>query len=74
MAFNFNWPPLAIDASVYERAKELLTSALNRASPRPAIIVNDFLVSEFKLGDVPLELVIVEIGDPFYKRARPLSI
>ena len=63
MAFNFNWSPLATDASFYERAKELLTNALNRAGPRPAIIVDDFLVSEFNLGDVPPELEIVEIGD-----------
>ena len=63
MAFNFNWSPLATDASFYERAKELLTNALNRAGPRPAIIVDDFLVSEFNLGDVPPDLEIVEIGD-----------
>lgn len=63
MAFNFNWSPLATDASFYQRAKELLTNALNRAGPRPAIIVDDFLVSEFNLGDVPPELEIVEIGD-----------
>ena len=63
MAFNFNWSPLATDASFYERAKELLTNALNRAGPRPAIIVDDFLVNEFNLGDIPPELEIVEIGD-----------
>ncbi|RMZ86807.1 hypothetical protein DV736_g5967, partial [Chaetothyriales sp. CBS 134916] len=63
MAFTFNWSPLATDASFYERAKELLTNALNRAGPRPAIIVDDFRVSEFTLGEIPPELEIVEIGD-----------
>ncbi|ETN39151.1 uncharacterized protein HMPREF1541_05374 [Cyphellophora europaea CBS 101466] len=63
MAFNFNWSPLATDASFYQRAKELLTNALNRAGPRPVIIVDDFLVSEFNLGEIPPELEIVEIGD-----------
>ena len=63
MAFNFNWSPLATDASFYQRAKELLTNALNRAGPRPVIIVDDFLVSEFNLGAIPPELEIVEIGD-----------
>ncbi|RMZ84644.1 hypothetical protein DV737_g1236, partial [Chaetothyriales sp. CBS 132003] len=63
MAFTFNWSPLATDASFYERAKELLTNALNRAEPRPAIIVDDFRVSEFTLGEIPPELEIVEIGD-----------
>ncbi|RMD39626.1 hypothetical protein DV735_g5504, partial [Chaetothyriales sp. CBS 134920] len=63
MAFTFNWSPLATDASFYERAKELLTNALNRAEPRPAIIVDDFRVSEFSLGEIPPELEIVEIGD-----------
>jgi mitochondrial distribution and morphology protein 34 len=63
MAFNFNWSPLATDATFYQRAKELLTNALNRAGPRPVIIVDDFLVSEFNLGEIPPELEIVEIGD-----------
>lgn len=70
MAFNFNWSPLTADALFYERAKELLTNALNRNGPRPAIIVDDILVSELNLGDVPPELEIVEIGDLAEDRFR----
>jgi distribution and morphology protein 34 len=63
MAFNFNWSPLSTDASFLPRAQELLTNALNRADPKPAIIVDDIIVNELNLGDVPPELEILEIGD-----------
>ncbi|KAI1144073.1 hypothetical protein F5Y05DRAFT_15874 [Hypoxylon sp. FL0543] len=69
MAFNFNWSPLTADAEFYKRAQELLTDALNK-SPKPPIIVDDILVTEFNLGSVPPELEILEIGDLAEDRFR----
>lgn len=69
MAFNFNWSPLAADAEFYRRAQELLTSALNKY-PKPPIIVDDILVTEFNLGSVPPDLEILEIGDLAEDRFR----
>ncbi|KAI4869526.1 hypothetical protein F4820DRAFT_12984 [Hypoxylon rubiginosum] len=69
MAFNFNWSPLAADAEFYKRAQELLTDALNK-SPKPPIIVDDILVTEFNLGSVPPDLEILEIGDLAEDRFR----
>jgi distribution and morphology protein 34 len=69
MAFNFNWSPLAADAEFYRRAKDLLTTALNK-SPKPPIIVDDILVSDFNLGSVPPDLSILEIGDLAEDRFR----
>ncbi|KAF4555981.1 Hypothetical protein D9617_2g059470 [Elsinoe fawcettii] len=59
MAFNFNWSPLIADTA---RAKEMLTTALNK-SPKPPIIVDDIIVNELNLGSTPPELEILEIGD-----------
>src|ERR1700722_7070115 len=61
MAFNFNWSPLTADAEFYQRATDLLTTALNK-SPKPPIIVDDIIVTELNLGSVPPELEILEIG------------
>lgn len=69
MAFNFNWSPLTADAEFYARARDLLTKALNK-SPKPPIIVDDILVSEFNLGTVPPDLEILEIGDLAEDRFR----
>ncbi|KAJ0298759.1 hypothetical protein COL516b_009559 [Colletotrichum fioriniae] len=69
MAFNFNWSPLTADAEFYQRARELLTTALNK-NPKPPIIVDDILVTEFNLGSVPPELEILEIGDIAEDRFR----
>ena len=69
MAFNFNWSPLAADASFYTRAQELLTAALNK-SPKPPIIVDAILVTELNLGSVPPDLEILEIGDLAEDRFR----
>ena len=69
MAFNFNWSPLTADASFYERARDLLTTALNK-SPKPPIIVDDIFVTEFNLGSVPPDLEILEIGDIAEDRFR----
>ena len=69
MAFNFNWTPLTADPSFYERAKELLTGALNKY-PKPPIIVNDILVTELNLGSVPPDLEILEVGDIAEDRFR----
>jgi distribution and morphology protein 34 len=69
MAFNFNWSPLMADSEFYSRAKELLTTALNK-SPKPPIIVDDILVNELNLGSVPPELEILEIGDLAEDRFR----
>src|SRR6266699_1425513 len=69
MAFNFNWSPLAADENFYRRARDLLTTALNK-SPKPPIIVDDILVTEFNLGSVPPELEILEIGDIAEDRFR----
>ena len=62
MSFNFNWSPLAADASFYQRAIDLLTAALNKP-PKPPIIVDDVIVTELNLGTQPLDLDILEIGD-----------
>ncbi|RDL37419.1 Mitochondrial distribution and morphology protein 34 [Venustampulla echinocandica] len=69
MAFNFNWSPLTADAEFYQRAKEMLTTALNK-SPKPPIIVDDILVNELNLGSVPPELEILEVGDLAEDRFR----
>ncbi|KAI0155820.1 hypothetical protein BJ166DRAFT_342978 [Pestalotiopsis sp. NC0098] len=69
MAFNFNWSPLAADEDFYQRARDLLTTALNK-SPKPPIIVDDILVNELNLGTVPPELEILEIGDLAEDRFR----
>ncbi|KAH8890793.1 mitochondrial distribution and morphology protein 34 [Thozetella sp. PMI_491] len=69
MAFNFNWSPLTADAEFYKRARDLLTTALNK-SPKPPIIVDDIIVTEFNLGSVPPELEILEIGDLAEDRFR----
>ena len=69
MAFNFNWSPLTADEDFYKRARDLLTAALNK-SPKPPIIVDDILVTEFNLGSVPPDLEILEIGDLAEDRFR----
>ncbi|KAI9767881.1 MAG: ERMES complex subunit [Geoglossum simile] len=69
MAFKFNWSPLTADSLFYSRAKELLTTALNK-SPKPPIIVDDILVNELNLGSIPPELEILEIGDLAEDRFR----
>lgn len=69
MAFNFNWSPLTADEDFYERARDLLTTALNK-TPKPPIIVDDILVTELNLGSVPPELEILEIGDLAEDRFR----
>lgn len=69
MAFNFNWSPLTADAGFYERARDLLTTALNK-SPKPPIIVDDIFVTELNLGSVPPDLEILEIGDLAEDRFR----
>ncbi|KAK2070363.1 hypothetical protein P8C59_004864 [Phyllachora maydis] len=69
MAFNFNWSPLTADADFYQRARDLLTTALNK-SPKPPIIVDDIFVTEFNLGSVPPDLEILEIGDLAEDRFR----
>ena len=66
MAFQFNWSPLIADT---ERAREMLTSALNK-SPKPSIIVDDILVTELNLGSTPPSLEILEIGDLAEDRFR----
>ncbi|CAD6506541.1 BgTH12-07768 [Blumeria graminis f. sp. triticale] len=69
MAFNFNWSPLTADANFYQRAQEMLTTALNK-SPKPPIIVDDIIVNELNLGSVPPDLEILEIGDLAEDRFR----
>lgn len=69
MAFNFNWSPLTADAAFYERARELLTTALNKA-PKPPIIEADIVVSELNLGSIPPELEILEVDDLAEDRFR----
>lgn len=69
MAFNFNWSPLTADEDFYQRARDLLTTALNK-TPKPPIIVDDILVTELNLGSVPPELEILEIGDLAEDRFR----
>ncbi|KAI5361838.1 Putative mitochondrial distribution and morphology protein [Septoria linicola] len=67
MAFNFSgWQPLLGNTG---RAKEMLTSALNK-SPKPPIIVDDIIVEELNLGATPPELEILEIGDLAEDRFR----
>jgi mitochondrial distribution and morphology protein 34 len=66
MAFNFNWSPLIADT---DRAREMLTAALNK-SPKPPIIVDDIIVTELNLGSTPPVLEILEIGDLAEDRFR----
>lgn len=66
MAFNFNWSPLIADTT---RAREMLTTALNK-SPKPPIIVDDIFVNELNLGRTPPDLEILEIGDLAEDRFR----
>ncbi|RPA77763.1 hypothetical protein BJ508DRAFT_329916 [Ascobolus immersus RN42] len=74
MSFNFNWDTLfsanpANPNEFYERAKTLLTAALNK-SPKPPIIVDDIVVEDLNLGTRPPELEILEIGDIAEDRFR----
>ncbi|RPB22226.1 hypothetical protein L211DRAFT_839852 [Terfezia boudieri ATCC MYA-4762] len=70
MAFNFNWTPLSTSSSeFYTRAKDLLTTALNKA-PKPPIIVDNIYVEELNLGSTAPELEILEIGDLAEDRFR----
>ncbi|KAK5080945.1 ERMES complex subunit [Lithohypha guttulata] len=62
MAFNFNWAPLSGDPKFYEQAAELLTNAMNK-NQKPPIIVDDIIVTELNIGDVPPDLEVVEISD-----------
>lgn len=62
MAFNFNWAPLSGDPGFYKRAEELLTNAMNK-NQKPAIIVDDIIVTELNLGNIPPDLEVVEISD-----------
>ena len=62
MAFSFNWAPLSGDPGFYRRAEELLTNAMNK-NQKPPIIVDDIIVTELNLGDVPPDLEVVEISD-----------
>lgn len=62
MAFNFNWAPLSGDPGFYKRAEELLTNAMNK-NQKPPIIVDDIIVTELNLGEVPPDLEVVEISD-----------
>jgi mitochondrial distribution and morphology protein 34 len=70
MAFNFNWSPLSTSPDFLPKARDLLTSALNRADPKPAIIVSPITVNELHLGTLPPELEILEIGDLAEDRFR----
>lgn len=47
----------------------MLTNALNK-SPKPPIIVDDIIVTELNLGDIPPELEILEVGDLGVDRFR----
>lgn len=75
MSFNFNWEPLLyVDGSAspnefYEKAKELLTAALNKPS-KPPIIVDDIVVSDLNLGKEAPRLDVLEIGDIASDRFR----
>ena len=51
------------------RAREMLTTALNK-TPKPPIIVDDILVTELNLGSVPPDLEILEVGDLAEDRFR----
>lgn len=62
MAFNFNWAPLSGDPKFYDQAADLLTDAMNK-NPKPPIIVDDIIVTELNIGDIPPDLEVVEISD-----------
>lgn len=47
----------------------MLTTALNK-SPKPPIIVDDIVVTELNLGEIPPDLEILEIGDLAEDRFR----
>jgi hypothetical protein len=60
MAFKFTWPTFS--SSFYEKASNLLTSALSKA-PTPPIITDNIVVKEFNLGSVAPDLEMLEIGE-----------
>ncbi|GAO46923.1 hypothetical protein SAICODRAFT_78779 [Saitoella complicata NRRL Y-17804] len=67
MAFKFSWPQFS--AGFYEKAEDLLSTALNKGS-KPAILVDKISVKELDMGTQPPELEILEIGDIAEDRFR----
>lgn len=61
MSFKFNWNSFDED-NFYNRAKTLLTDALNKSN-KPHIIVDKIVVKDLQLGKTPPNLEILEIGD-----------
>ncbi|ODQ67472.1 hypothetical protein NADFUDRAFT_81941 [Nadsonia fulvescens var. elongata DSM 6958] len=61
MSFQFNWSSFK-EQNFYERAKVLLTDALNKSN-KPPILVDRIVVKDLDLGDTAPNLEILEIGD-----------
>lgn len=61
MSFKFNWDSFK-DDNFYERARTLLTDALNKGK-KPPILSDRIVVRELYLGEESPQLEILEVGD-----------
>lgn len=61
MSFKFNWDSFN-DENFYERARALLTDALNKGK-MPPILSDRIIVRELYLGEESPQLEILEVGD-----------
>lgn len=60
MSFNFNWDGFSDE--FYDRAKLMLTTALNKG-PRPDVVADQIEVHELNLGTIAPELNFLDITD-----------
>nr|A3LWH1.3 RecName: Full=Mitochondrial distribution and morphology protein 12; AltName: Full=Mitochondrial inheritance component MDM12 [Scheffersomyces stipitis CBS 6054] len=63
MSFEINWENLTSDSSINESLKEFLDRQFQNIS-LPSYIAN-LSVTNFSVGDIPPEITIRHIGDPF---------
>lgn len=61
MSFKFNWDSFN-DENFYDRARALLTDALNKGN-KPPILSDRIIVRELYLGEESPQLEILEVGD-----------
>lgn len=61
MSFKFNWDSFN-DENFYDRARTLLTDALNKGK-KPPILSDRIIVRELYLGEESPQLEILEVGD-----------
>ncbi|CAX40658.1 mitochondrial inheritance complex (MDM12/MDM10/MMM1) subunit, putative [Candida dubliniensis CD36] len=63
MSFDINWNQLTIDDTINQSIKEFLDQQFKKIS-LPSFISN-LSVTDFNLGEIPPEITIRHIGDPF---------